>query len=172
MSVVGVSDVWKMFEWANGRKAARKQAVGEWLDAVYNDLEDLAKIWRRLSASLDAAELDHEVHRAVAVIRRGDDAGSQQWLAGRLLRFYEAASTVLRGRREVDMPNNFVQSLGHVLLERRKAREVFDEHFNGRTIDPTNTELHLRDMTSAADALQREAAALQVLIKTFKPTSV
>jgi hypothetical protein len=172
MPVIGVSDLLTMFEWANHHKAARKKAVAEWLDAVFTDLDDLARIWRGLSASLEVAEVDREVERAVAVIRRGGDRGSQIWLAGRLQGFYGAASQVLRDKAGGQVRDDFIQALGKVLLERHKARDILDRQLMVGSLDPANATLHIHDMASAADALQKEVVALQVLIKTFKATNV
>jgi hypothetical protein len=53
MSVIGVSELWKIFEWLHGtvkgnRDEYRKRAEA-WLDAVYADIKDLSDIWLKLS---------------------------------------------------------------------------------------------------------------------------
>jgi hypothetical protein len=44
---LSVADVWRMFEWADGRRAKDKEAACEWLDSVYTDLEDNIERGRR-----------------------------------------------------------------------------------------------------------------------------
>jgi hypothetical protein len=58
---LAVSDIWKVYEWANRRKTDNKAAVVEWLDAVYSDLEEVSKVWIRIADSSETAYIDGDV---------------------------------------------------------------------------------------------------------------
>jgi hypothetical protein len=96
---LSIADVWKVFEWANHRKAESKAAVSEWLDSVYTDLEDLSRVWFRICENLDVANEKHEIDEAVKIIHRGELRSLQSLYASRLEEFYRATSLVLGSRR-------------------------------------------------------------------------
>jgi hypothetical protein len=167
---LSLADVWKVFEFAQGRKAESKAAVCGWLDSVYTDLEDLWKVWFRICERLDDANEKHEITEALKIIRRGELGFSQCAFAGRLRNFYKSASIVL-GSNHADFRDDFVDTLGELLQERDRARSMLDEVLPTTTLASVNTDETLLKMREQAEAIQREVVSLQVLIKTFKAQS-
>jgi hypothetical protein len=167
MPVIGVSDVWKMFEWLHKERDAsrvqRKAAVIEWLEAVNKDLIQLSDLWSRMS---NAGESDAALrgHRII----EGYYFSLQSNAASRLRAFYQSATLVIGGKVEERFQSNFMNALGALLLERDKARCSLDQQSNVLLLDSDATAESLRTIRSASAALQNEVASLQVLIANFK----
>lgn len=167
MTVVGVSDLWKIFEWVHGRvagsKADRRKRVEAWLDAVYADLKELSDIWLAISTK-------HRVtfgqgKRAVEIVQ-GDEATriSQSATFTRLTEFYRGASRVLPPNSPFQ--ETFLQSLGPLMIARNHARGMLDR-ISGAT-DVSGDEA--QKINAAALDLQRQAAILEAQIIDFKAT--
>lgn len=167
MALIGVGDLWKMFEWAHGREARNRKAIEEWLDAVYTDLSDLSQVWIKIS-SMAAAVPREDWRQVFAVFRRGADPQSQSVLAGRLEEFYRSASAVLHQQGRVRFGDSFVDHLGRIIMARNGARELLDEQPHFVTLSADLAQHPATDMMSAVDALQKEIVALQALIEEFK----
>jgi hypothetical protein len=165
---LSIADVWKVFEWANRRKAESKTAVSEWLDSVYTDLEDLSRVWFRICENLDNANEKHEIEQAVKIIHRGELRSLQSLYASRLEEFYGATSLVLGSRQNSDFHGDFVLKLATVLQQRYRARQILEKELPLSTVAPENISETLLQMRKMAEAIQRDAVSLQVLIKTFK----
>jgi len=165
---LSIADVWKVFEWANRRKADSKAAVSEWLDSVYTDLEDLSSVWFKICENLDDANEKHELDEALKIIHRGELRSQQSLYAGRLEEFYRAASLVLGSKQASDFHGDFVFKLATVLQQRYRARQILDKELPLSRVSPENSSETLLQMRKVAEAIQREAVSLQVLIKTFK----
>ena len=163
---LSIGDVWKVFEWANHRKAESKAAVAEWLGSVYIDLEDLSRVWFRICEKLDDANEGHEIEKALKIINRGDLGISQYAFAGRLHNFYSSASLVLGTKQASEFHKDFVNHLGSLLWERNRTRRMLTELRPGQS--PDEASAILVKMREQTEAIQREAVSLQVLIKTFK----
>ena len=112
---LGVSDVWKMFEWANHKKADNKAAVTEWLEAVYSDLNELSEVWIKIASALETADVDGEVAEAFEIINRRSDALSQRMFRERRVQFYESASSVLPLPKKTEFRDSFIEKLGDLL---------------------------------------------------------
>jgi len=63
MPLTAALDLWKVFEWANKRKAEDKAAIVEWLESVYSDLEDLSKVWFEICKNLENANDDGKLKK-------------------------------------------------------------------------------------------------------------
>jgi hypothetical protein len=52
MATLGVSDLWKIFDWYHGQRSKRdgdtQRALIEWLGGVYTDLCRLSEIWSQI----------------------------------------------------------------------------------------------------------------------------
>ena len=174
-----VADVWKMFEWYGGKRTEQKKAVCEWLDSVYTDLEDLSAVWFKICATLETADENNEIEKALTIIWRGRDARSQWLFSGRLKGFYNSVSRVLWANRSIasrvlgpnrgtDFHRDFVDTLGSLLVERQRAREILDKEMASPSIRAEARREMLLRLREHAEAIQQEAVSLQVLIKTFK----
>jgi hypothetical protein len=161
---IGVSDLWKMFEWLHSRKATNKSAIGEWLDAVYADLNDLASVWIKITTKLDKTTIEGNVHNGLEILRRGHNRHSQYVYGGRLQSFYHAASLVLQARGE-QFDQSFVDDLGFLLMYRNNAAGVVNNEFKS---DQAQINLWLGEMDVAFRSIQDQMRSLQVLIATFK----
>jgi hypothetical protein len=178
MGVIGIADVWKMFEWAHkewrGPKTQRKAAAIEWLEEVRKELRDLSEIWIEICNKIEDGRLktlpdirahpgvslylDLEVEPGVALI--------QQRINYQLRNFYQSASRVLVGQDKFQ--RDFLYALKTLLIERDKARRVIDQGRGVILIDSSSAADGLGTLRSASEAIQKEVAALQVLIANFK----
>lgn len=165
---VSVADVWKMFEWANSRKAKNKEAVCEWLDAVYKDLEDISNVWAKICETLETADEEKEIGKGIEITLRHSGL-SQEMFASRLRSFYKSASLVLREKQSVEFRENFVGQLSRLLVERQRARHMLEKELPMQNVaaDSKATETLIR-IRESVKAIQNEVASLQVMIQTFK----
>jgi hypothetical protein len=167
MAVVGVSDLWKIFEWAHGlvsgSEADRRKRAEGWLDAVYADLKELSDIWLDIATTQRVSF--RQAERALEIVE-GDERRrmSQSATFTRLSEFYRAASGVL----PPDNPfrETFLDSLGTLMVYRNRARGVLDRVVGAWDVSPEEVE----QMKAAASDLQRQAAILQAQITNFKAT--
>jgi hypothetical protein len=62
MALIGVSEIWKIFEWVNGKKSRRdennRKAMIEWLEAVHADLCRLSELWAQIVEDTSRVEGD------------------------------------------------------------------------------------------------------------------
>lgn len=163
-----LSEIWRVFEWAYGRKAENKKAVCEWLEAVYGDLESLSKVWFRICKSLETKRKNEAIDRARNFIVRSEMISRQSGFAGRLMEFNNSASLVLGTKETADFHSDFVNRLGKLLSYRRNLRMIFEKELPIALADPELAKMTLLRMGEEAEAIQREAVSLQVLIRTFK----
>jgi hypothetical protein len=167
MPVIGVSDIWKMFEWLHGNEKSNREQdhkrVEGWLDAVYVDIKDLSDIWLKVSAgrelSSEQAERGKEILGDIEAMRI-----PQSLVSTSLGQFYRAASQVLRS----DNPfrDEFLDGLGSLLVKRNEARGILDRIFGRQTVSKEDVER----LKAAAFELQKQAAILKAQIITFKAT--
>jgi len=166
---LSVGDIWKIFEWSNSRQAKKKEAVVEWLEAVYKDLEDLTRVWFEICGTLDEAQAQGKTGEAITIIRRGAGA-SQAVFAGRLNAFYGSVSSVLgQDKQHAAFQRDFINSLGRLLYERMSARTVLDKKLPASTASGgREVPDRLSEMRAAAERLRDQALWLEVSIKNFK----
>lgn len=167
---LSISDLWKVFEYANSQRTKNKEAVFAWLDAVYKDLEDLSNVWFRICETLETANEEKELEKAYRILIRRDRP-SQAAFSGRLSRFYESASAVLGSRKMAGFHEDFILDLGAVLKSRMRAREMLDKKPPLISVANESTSETLLRMREYAEALQRDVITLQALITTFKAQS-
>jgi hypothetical protein len=162
------SDLWKVFEWVNGRAARNKAAVVEWLESVRTDLEDLSKVWLQICGTLESANEDERIREALDIINRGCGM-EQSAYSGRLSAFYQYSSRVLGRKDTSDFHKDFIDKLGNLLYKRFEARRILDKELPMQTLAAEESvhETLLR-MREQVVAIQQQVADLQVLIKTFK----
>jgi hypothetical protein len=154
---VSVSDLWKMFAWANGQEAKNKKAVSEWLDAVYTDLEDFSRVWFRLCDSTETAGDEKEMARALKIINRGTGTNAAA-PEGRIIAFYESASRALGYKRKADFHREFIDKL-------------LDKKFQTGSLTSQAATKRLIQMRAFALTVEQDLLSLQALIKTFKAQS-
>jgi hypothetical protein len=168
MSVIGVSELWKIFEWLHGtvkgnRDEYRKRAEA-WLDAVYADIKDLSDIWLKLSTGrhLSSKQTKHasEILAETSALRI-----AQSVTYTKLGQFYLSASQVLPYNNN-PFRDEFLDGLGSLLVNRNEARGILDRIFGRRDVGEDDVER----LKAAALELQKQAAILQAQITTFKAT--
>jgi hypothetical protein len=172
MPIIGVTDIWKMFEWLHGNEKSNREQdhkrVEGWLDAVYSDINDLSDIWLKISAgrqlSSEEAERGSEILGDIEAMRT-----PQALVATSLGQFYRSATQVLR-------PNNpfrdeFLDGLGSLLVKRVEVRDALDRIFLDRIFGLQHVSKEdLEKVKVAAFELQKQAAILKAEITTFKAT--
>ena len=171
-SMIGVSDIWKMFEWTyrnlSGSRKERKTAIVQWLDEVNRNLTILSDTWLSICNGVEGSEFQSP---GEALRKSGIEnvLGGQSIAAGVLKKFYESATAVMGGRVELKFHTDFNNALGTLLYERDIARTIIDSQERIVALDSRNTRADaLKDVRTAADSLQREVIALRVLITNFK----
>jgi hypothetical protein len=171
MDLIGVSEVWRIFEWAFARGSERderaRQALIEWLDGIYKELEGLSESWIHIIEWTRAFEGD------VASVKVGtlETRVRQTILATRLRAFCDAAPIVLEEATKGQWRHSFVFVLSNVLARRDEARALLDsaeERGNGHSW--MNKSANLEQFREAGTALQQQIAALQAQIRNIKLT--
>jgi len=180
MAIIGIGDIWKIFEWANGSKTKRDeiahQRIVEWLDGVLADLGHLSELWAKIMEDVSLIEIDpRRLTNVEPELRR--ILSCQTGAAERLHGFYYAASVVLNGEKlHGNGQESFVRMLSVLILTRQSGRQLVDELMENqvrmRFLSSDNRVADLGSIRTAGEAIQREIAALQVLIATFKATGL
>jgi hypothetical protein len=168
ISIISVSDLWKLFEYATGEHRRNREQVIKWLDVVYADLDELSKVWRDAARNIDAKAVDKAFTLLDGPMWRGP-IGNVVFYS-RLRAFYDAASKVL-GEKDGVFRDSFVNALARVLEGRNALRRTLERDGEIATLDPDTRLRSTSDTLSGELALQVEIAKLQVLIKTFAATS-
>lgn len=179
MPIVAVSDIWKIFEWVHGsrnkRDALAHHAVSEWLDGVLADLRHLSELWAKIVE--DVSRIGDDPRRISSVPPELLGMLNIQLATGeRLKSFYYAAPRVLGGKTTVDYRESFLACLAQLVLIRQSGRRLVENLMKDRVevrfLSPDNSTCDVSSIRGAGDAIQREIAALQVSIATFKATEL
>jgi hypothetical protein len=167
MAILGVSDLWKMFEWTYGRltgsEIERRKRVEAWLDAVYADLKQISDIWLEI---VKEKRISQSQADAVVRIVKGTNSSTAQLVqtifGTRLEQFYDAASTVLPP--ENPFRETFIHTLASILLMRARTRTKLEQLTGTWEINPQM----IAELEAGALELQKQVAILQAQITTFK----
>ena len=58
--LIGVAEIWKMFEWTYGRRStnheATKKQIIDWLEEVRRELDNLSDVWLKLCSALEKGQ--------------------------------------------------------------------------------------------------------------------
>jgi hypothetical protein len=155
-------------------KSAKRERIADYLDKVAADAKGLAEIWREIlikyNQGVDDPSGDKKINRKidelVGIFMR------QTYHFSSLNQFYYELSDVIGGRTKVEFQDNFMFSLG-ALLERRNFARREAEKMLAHTkqqifLNDENTNEDIQNLESVVSAIQKEAAALEVLAKTFR----
>jgi hypothetical protein len=172
------ADIWKIF---SDRKGRTKTEIADWLDDVAAEARGLADLWVDSSVELFAAEDGgpNERERVISELRRKYGRFACNGVPyTRLKIFYKSASSVLGKKTDEVLMTTIVDKTGDILYQRGKAKEVYDAYIrSGREkIHPTDlsslseetSAVNLEELTGFVEAMQNEAAALEVLAKNFR----
>ena len=151
---LSVADLWTMFAWANSNPAKNKTQVCEWLDAVHTDLEDFSRVWVKICESIETANDEKELARALKIINRGAGANHNA-SEGRVITFYESASRALGYKRKADFHREFID-------------KILDPNSRRASLTSQSATQRLIQMRAFAQTIQQDIVSLQVLIKSFK----
>jgi hypothetical protein len=167
MPVLGVSDIWKMFEWLHGSVKSNRQEdhkrVEAWLDAVYKDIQDLSDIWLKISVGRQLSS--KQTQRGSKILHDIEAMRIPQALVSTSLgQFYRTASLVLHSNNP--FRDEFLDGLGSLLVNRNEARGILDRMFGRQDVSKEDVER----LKAAAFELQKQAAILKADITTFKAT--
>jgi hypothetical protein len=167
MALLTVSDILKIFEscqqWIKGSHDKSDDAVIEWLEAVQRDLEGLAKTWIKITAEIEADCL-----RPCGRWEVLEYFGDQTRGSSKLREFYYSASSVIGEKVPSSFHQDFLDMLGACLYERNTSRSIVDRRMSILALDPSTKFEDFTSYSAASNALQREIAALEVLIVNFK----
>src|SRR5271154_3966592 len=173
---INPADIWKMF---SAGKARNKEEIAKWLDTVATDARQLAEAWKDVCVALSAKGSEAEMQRVVDSLRKkhGYFLPNRSYFA-RLDEFYRNASGVLGDRVNEKVLQYFVSAAGEMMVARSSANDIYHSIFkqylkdveryekNGRRmgfIDDRSSMDDLTDLDRAAEVMDREAAALEVL---------
>ena len=171
------ADVWKVFSEKNQRNKAQ---VADWLDAVAIEARKLADVWKGISVDLLAAENEGPKARervAKELWNKYADFEPNTPYFYRLKKFYANASSVLGGRGGSTLIDVLSGSAGTILQEREKTINIYDfflKRYRPRLIseveffNTANSDKDLNDLASIVKAMDREAAALEVIAINFR----
>jgi hypothetical protein len=158
-------DVWKIFK---DSKRSDKQEIAAWLDAVAGDARDMAEIWAEVYQRYCAGNEDQR-----AVLHRANALASNRAPYYRLREFYKSASQVIGARVKRNFHDDFDLHIGSVLDAREAALRAYQVilyyHAGVRFfVEDDNYGRRVYDFKQAIEALNSEAAAIEVLAKNFR----
>jgi hypothetical protein len=158
------TDVWRLF---SDKKRRSKEDIAAWLDHVAADARQIATVWATVANEFDRQDLTKW-----RVLPNGP-------AYCRLEQLYETASTVFAGRVPERFGDKFLDAIASVVMKRRDivtlyralSRSQSDIWPSTTFVDDLSSEDQLKDLSSAIELLNREAAALEVLAGNFRASA-
>ena len=155
----------------NRRERTRTELV-EHLESIAKDARELAEVWSKIYVELaTTGQADLSVTLPVEV-RAFINGPAQGTIYGRLEAFYKSASKVVGGRMDDEWRTTIFDCLGRLLYERRITKKSYVDALNTVrskfVLSDTNHGIDWTDFTHAIEALRKEAAALDVLVASYK----
>jgi hypothetical protein len=168
---INVTDLVRIFR---DRKRRDRDDVGDWLDRVAFEAEEIADAWREMHTELQKGSIDLLKHpRLLSTLSHFAvyaNIGHFEALQG----FYKSASTVAGGRLRPSVFDALMNGMGSVLQSREITRKLYEMSFSEIKsvyfVDDSNRAVDLGALSSAVKALVKEAAALKVLASNFRAT--
>jgi|SRR5689334_23429409 len=163
-------------------KKEEKEQIATYLDAIASDAKLLSDIWqdiwdksrnRAFSLQIDADNLDKPLRQRIKQFHESDWTLTPNGkIISRLMNFYRHLSSVIGGKVNSDFHNLFSFHLGFLLENREITKQTFDKVvplINGDLfLDAENSRVKIQEFSQLVEALNREAAALEVLAKTYR----
>lgn len=167
---LSITDLWKIFR---ERGKTEKDQIVEWLESVTKEAKDLASIWAQLVRDAeDGVRLGSRAHLETWEVMYRYAPHANEPHRSELGYFYGAASSVLGGRIHEGLHAQIVHRLAQVLVSRDCTQQTYIALFSkiraATFIDSENKPADLHDLKTTFIALQKEVAALDALVKTFK----
>lgn len=156
------------------RRGEERERVADYLDSIAADAKEIAEVWRDILKEYNEGTKkpsnDEGIGNAINELRR--HSGGQAYLYHKLDAFYEDISQVIGRRSEGELQENIMFRLGSLLKFRKLAKQDVEAVLSNASkqvfLDEKNTESDIRDIQGAVLAIQREAASLEVLAKTYR----
>jgi hypothetical protein len=168
MDVLG--SVLKAIELLFGRSDASHAQIADFLDTIASDASELAHVWHEALALFDSGRDDAD--RLVSKYDLKAFGPDQGYGYSRLEAFYRSFTTVVGARLTAERQDHFIMALGSLLQARRLARVEVERAIartSGSALLSLDGELQdVHDLRTAVDQLQREAATLSVLAKSYR----
>jgi len=174
------TDVWKIFA---EMRLSKKERIVSWLESAVIEAEELARVWRGLLFDLQSGKRRKKI---ASFVHDYYAANAPSYY--RLNAFYRNASGVIGRRMGQQDHEEFTGTLARILLRRDISRGAYLKLLNHLRpnrqsvrrnppliaerniyfVDDANSAADLVDFAKAVDALDREVAALRVLVCNFK----
>ena len=154
---------------AHGRSERNKKKIIEWLEEVSSDLDELSDVWLKFSIAVETDQTTDWYTFERTISSTIPRYAFQGVIYSRLRRFYDSASVVLGDKVNSSFRDTFLDQLETVLYHRDVARAHVDQHLSRRVVlASSNQGSEIQKLRDATESLQKEAAALHVLISNFK----
>lgn len=158
------------------RRNQEKREVVEYLEEVAYMAKQLAMIWEDLckqslkSALNPFAEIQYQ--KSVEKLYRTMGFSTNATPYYTLINFYHMLSHAVGGKIEGEWMEQLLERMALIILQRNHVRDNYEKTMSGFHrmvfLDSQNTDEDVKQFTRSVDALRREAAALDVLVKTIK----
>ena len=164
----------------SNKKTKEKEAVFDYLDSIAEEARELVEIWESIvrNASANKARwiyVDFPSIRTSIDLDPLDDPDfttSNSAMYSRLALYYWHVTPALRGRIKEHWQNSFMLQLSVLIEPRNLTKEAYEKFISGIRdpffFDKRNSIDDLKEFSQSVLALQREAAALEVLAKTIR----
>jgi hypothetical protein len=176
MPIISVNDVWKAFEWLNGRPAKDKALVAAWLDEISKELAALMSAWIVIVTDVESQIDSDAAWIASDPLRSRTEHGPD--FSGALAtnvqgeaylrEFYLSVSAIVHKEKYLEFHENLTHGLANILVSRGEARTIIDSISYWRFVEKPERLKLLENLKAAHRDMQRDAAELRVLIANFK----
>jgi hypothetical protein len=158
------------------RKGEERERIADYLDSIAEDAKGLAELWREILKKYNEGIKDPSADEGIdkAITDLGAYSFAQEYRFSKLEAFYEDISKVIGGKGEDELQSGIMGTLGALLQFRNLAKDRVEAklaHARQKVfLDEENSQAEIRNIESAVLAMQREAASLEVLAKTYRAT--
>jgi hypothetical protein len=167
---ISPTEIFKLLE---ARVTGRKSTVADYLDGVATEATALAQIWERAAKAVlvgNAQDYPPEQRRHDIFAATSLSANSPRLY--RLQEFYRTLTIAIGGKISPELQTDLMDHLARILLQRELTRKSLEDAVpllaNARFFDTQNTPREIQTLLDSVEALHREAAALDVLAKTYR----
>lgn len=154
------------------RKFENKRKAVEYLEAIARDAENLIKVWREVVDQLCSGNQSYKMSREQLLKIEKHSYPNAPYYS-RLMEFYRYLSVALDGKVEERWRDDLVSSISHLIQSREITTKSYDKVI--KTVQRDSVFLNEENDVSALSSLigtvavlEKEAASLQVLVKTIK----
>ncbi|MGD0567231.1 MAG: hypothetical protein ABSA78_02405 [Candidatus Sulfotelmatobacter sp.] len=162
------ADIWKIFA---DRGIRDKDRIVAWLEWVCKEADSLSRVWTCIVGEFGKGRETVEFSAAVTdELKLFRGANGPYYTA--LMIFYRDASSVIGGRMDKKVQNDFIHTLSTLLYLRNLTQAAYVDAIrkirSAYFLEESNQHVDLTDLATCVDVLSREAAALRVILENFR----